>query len=116
MARDDERREHPRLDLVAQIELTRGGDVWLVGVRDISGGGLFIELAAGEYARVRAGERLRVVLDLGPDLRLETEAEVVRTEPGGAGGGGGFAIMWVTEDPADVATLARILAYVRELG
>lgn len=116
--RAGERREHERYELWAQLELRQGGEVWVLAVRDISAGGIYVELGANERAAVRAGDRLTICLDLGENdagapLRLETEVEVVRVVLPGPGRPGGFGVMWTTADPAAADALVRILTFIR---
>ncbi|HUH04594.1 MAG TPA: PilZ domain-containing protein [Kofleriaceae bacterium] len=113
-----ERREHERYELLAQVELRGSGDVWVLGVRDISAGGMFVELGANEHAAVRSGDRLQICVDLGENdagapLRLETAVEVVRITLPGPGRAGGFGVMWTSVDPAAADALGRILAHLR---
>lgn len=112
-----ERRKHERFELIAQLELSHGGEVSLLPVKDISAGGLFIELVPTEMIRVHAHDEVSVFLDLGADasgapLTLSANAEVVRVDLGGPGRSAGFGLMWKSSDPELFTQLGRILAHL----
>jgi hypothetical protein len=116
-----ERREHRRLELLAQIDIKRGADVWVVKVTNISAGGLFAEVDTRQMIGLRQGDQVNVFLDLGTDalgrpLTIETSAEVVRVDHGGAGRPAGFGMMWTSTDGAVADSLARLLRHIKESG
>jgi hypothetical protein len=116
-----ERRKHERVDVLAQIDIKRGADVWVVKVTNISIGGLFIELDTRQMIGVRPGDEVGVYLDLGADaagqpLRLETQAEVVRVDYGGPGRPAGVGMMFTASDAATAAALTRVLRHIETRG
>lgn len=113
-----ERRRHERYELLAQLELIRGGEVSVLAVRDISAGGLYVELGRLEQAAVQVGDDLHVFIDAGTNdagepLQLETNVEVVRVALAGVDRPAGFGVRWASVDPAAADALARILAHLR---
>ena len=111
----DDRRQHERFEVIAQISVERGGDVSLLLCSNISAGGILIELEHGEMPGVEIGSRVEVRLDLGSDkhgrpLDVDASAEVVRVDLGGPNRKPGFALMWTSE----AASVARQLAVILE--
>ena len=114
---DTERRQHDRLELVAEIAMSRGGDISRLRASNISAGGLRIDLAPGEYPGVEIGTCVRVRMDLGSDqhgrpLDIDAEAEVVRVDLGGPDRNPGFGLMWTSTESAVARQLAVILEYL----
>lgn len=115
---NDDRREHPRIEIPVQVSLHHSDDVAVVMAANISAGGVFIELTRGELPRVEIGARVEVALDLGSDrygrnLDLRAEGEVVRVSFGGPTTSPGFAIMWTSTDAAVAKQLGVILEYLQ---
>jgi hypothetical protein len=116
-----ERRKHERLEVLAQIDIKRGADVWVVKVTNMSIGGLFVELDTRQMIGVHQGDEVGVFLDLGADaagqpLQLETRAEVVRVDYGGAGRPAGVGMMFTSSDAATAAALTRVLRHIETGG
>lgn len=119
-----ERRRHPRYEVLAQVEI-RGDETTLVmPVRNISVGGLYVDLDSPDPGtlgpELAPGQRATVFLDAsdggGDTLSVTREAEILRIDSGGPGGSGGMALRWVPVD-ADVAErFARVLEVLLERG
>jgi len=114
----DERREHERLEYVAQISLRQGDAVSTLPVRNISAGGIYVGLNIGQTAGVDAGETVSVFFDAGLDefgdsTAIHMEAEVVRVDHRGLDREAGIALMWTTVDPDMVRQLAQLLAHLQ---
>jgi hypothetical protein len=114
---DHDRRAHVRHEIITQVSMRHGGEVAVLIATNISAGGLFIELGAGEIPGVSPGTEVSVALDLGSDkygrpLRLGCDAEVVRVDLGGPGRRPGFALMWTSTDAMVATQLAVILEYL----
>ncbi len=114
---EDDRRQHPRFDVVAQVSVAASDEASVLSCANISAGGVMIQLGRGEMPSVVVGAQVRVRLDLGSDkygrpLDLDAPAEVVRIDLGGPDRNPGFALMWVSEDPAVARQLAVILEYL----
>ena len=102
-----ERRKHERFDVIAQVEIKRSNEVWLVPVVNISAGGVLVEFD-DEVPELRAGDAAQVFLDLGAMMSVNVDAEVVRMQ-GGAGKKARAAFMWTAADPNVTRKLASIL-------
>jgi hypothetical protein len=102
-----ERREHERFELLAQVELRRGGDVETLPAINISAGGLL--LRNDHNVAFEIGETIRVHFDV-PDLTppFAIDAVVIRviamtSRPAA------LAAMWTSSDSAATASLAQML-------
>jgi hypothetical protein len=114
-----ERRRSERVELLAQVQLRRGdGEVALLPVANISAGGVLLRVEPGTMPRgLRVGGPVGVYLDLGGDLSLDGEAEVVRLDLlGGPGRSPGIALMWTSSDPAFAEKLALVLRRAAPAG
>jgi hypothetical protein len=112
-----DRRQSERLELLAQLELRRGGgEVVLLPVLNISAGGVFLRIDGGSLQRgLRVGDPVGVFLDCGNDVTLDVDAEVVRVDlMGGPDRPAGIALMWASADPAFAEKLTRALRMVAE--
>ena len=110
-----ERRQSERLELLAQIQLRRGGEVVQLPVVNISAGGVFLRMEGGALQNgMRVGDAVGVHLDCGADVTLEVDAEVVRFDhQGHSGRPAGVALMWASADPAFAEKLTRALRLVQ---
>ena len=107
-----ERRRAERVEILAQVELRHGdGDVVLLPVANISAGGVLLKIDKGMLLRgLRVGHTVGLFLDLGEDVSLTVDAEIVRVDVlGGTGRPPGIALMWTSSDPAFAATLAHAM-------
>jgi hypothetical protein len=129
-----ERREHPRYEVLAQVEIRGGESTLVVPVRNISAGGLYVDLEShdpgGLGPALVAGQRATIFLDASeggddPDLAVSREAEILRIDhaghadaraPGGAGGRAGMALRWTLAEVEVIERLARILEVLRQRG
>ncbi|HUS63179.1 MAG TPA: PilZ domain-containing protein [Kofleriaceae bacterium] len=113
--RAEDRRQSERVELLAQIELRRGGaEVVLLPVLNISAGGVFLRIDGGALqGGLRVGDQVGVFLDCGEDVTLDVDAEVVRVDlMGSPGRPAGIALMWASADPAFAENLTRALRVV----
>jgi hypothetical protein len=69
----DNRRQHERFHVYAQVELARDGETSILPVRNLSAGGVFIEAPIGEYPNIKVGARFELLISLG-DERGDDEA------------------------------------------
>lgn len=107
----DDRRQHERFELLAQVELNHSGQIETFVTINISAGGLL--LRNDRNIPIAVGERIRVTID-APELapRFAIDAMVVRvvaptSKPGL------LAAMWTSSDAAATATLGQILWSLR---
>ena len=102
-----ERRQHERFELLAQVELRRGGQVETLAAINISASGVLlrndrnVEFAIGEVVRVRFD-----VPELTPAFAIG--ATIVRIIAATARPAA-FAVMWTSNDAAANASLAQML-------
>lgn len=118
-----ERRQHPRYEVLAQVEISDTEEATLVvPVRDISAGGISVGLdgdgATGDTIHLAPGERVTVFLDAGVEsdgrpLHVTVDAEVVRIHDGDKPAA---AFRWVFADAGVAERFERVLDYLRKRG
>lgn len=107
-----EQRRHPRIGILAQVELSKGGEIQILSARNASLGGLFLEAAPSDFPDLVPGVVVHVGLFSSEDgtERVRGEATVVRIDGGTPGvRPAGFGLMWRTLDPETAEALARFL-------
>jgi len=110
-----ERRKFERFELLAQVELRRHGEVYLLPVVNISAGGMLVRIDDGSLTDIAVDERVNVYLevaDFAEPLTMTMEAVVVRVgmvddAPVGV------ALMWTSVNGSALVQLAKLLDYVR---
>jgi hypothetical protein len=104
-----ERRRHIRHDLIAEVELRRGGEVCLLPVLNVSLGGAFVERRSTDALVLSPGDDLEVSLSSTTAATTITlPARVVRIDLGGEHPG--VALAWVTADGELLGRLEAFLA------
>src|SRR5262245_374000 len=106
-----ERRQHPRVDLIAQVQVKRGGDVEILQARNVSLGGVFLEGEAKNHPHLAIGVELDLALQPEDDPEgqpILMRAKVARVERGGAMPGFGLSIIRI-----DANSQSRLAALVR---
>lgn len=136
-----ERRQFPRYEVLAQVEIRGGDSTLVVPVRNISVGGLYVDLEShdldGLGPALMPGQRATIFLDAGeggddPDLAVSREAEILRIDrpsgrprersdehpsgPASGGGQAGMALRWTLAEVEVIERLAHILAVLRQRG
>jgi hypothetical protein len=101
-----ERRHHPRVPLIAEVQCQSAGEVYVLPVRDASLGGIFLEGNPAECPALVKGAE--AILDIVPenetDIRpIRAYGRVVRVDKDG------FAMVLVVEQ-RDFARLTRVAA------
>ena len=99
-------RKSPRIEVYAQAEVRGSKQVSIMGVRNLSAGGVYLEGTPAEYPELRPGTEIELTLfgseeGLGddPEFNITCRAKVIRVDPGFAGKRPpGFG---VTIDPVD---------------
>ena len=115
---DDDRRKHPRVELMAQVQVTRDADVHILRARDVSRGGLFLAGRPETYAEFVVGADLEIVLFAagsgeGDDLDdVAARARIVRVVPSSADGRkhGGFGLAFSALEDKSAARLRALIA------
>lgn len=102
-----ERREHERFELLAQVELSHGGQVATLVAINISAGGLL--LRNDDNVEFTVGESIRVHFDV-PELtaKFALDAKVIRVVAPTARPAA-LAAMWTSSDASATAALAQLL-------
>lgn len=102
-----ERRHHERFELLAVVELRRGGDLETLTVLNISAGGLL--LRNDHNVEFTMGEPIRIHLDV-PQLSIvfAMDARVIRIVAPTAKPAA-LAAMWTSSDAEAAASLAQLL-------
>lgn len=79
-----------------------------------------LQLEAGSLPHAAPGDAVSVFIHVegegGEDLCVDLDAEVIRVGLGGPGTSPSIALMWTTQDPAAVGTLAAVLEALRRAG
>lgn len=117
-----ERRQHPRYDVLAQVEIRGGENTLVVPVRNISVGGLYVDLEDHEPGTLgpslAAGQRATVFLDasdLEEDLVVSRDADILRIDRPEVGRGG-MAMRWTEIEPEAARHFERVLDVLRRRG
>lgn len=107
----EERRQHPRIDLVAQAEIEASDVMHLLRVANISRGGVFLEASPDNYPDFKSGTvvDLHLIPDADEDAEHDVRAKgtIVRIQSGGPPG---FAIEFTSIDDDNVESLESLLA------
>jgi hypothetical protein len=105
-----ERRRHPRFELVAQAEIATSQVLHLLRVANASRGGLFLRATPENYPDFKPGVEVKLQVFPGSDDdagEVRAVGRIVRIDPGGEGG---FAVEFVeVEDP-------QVLEHLLEAG
>jgi hypothetical protein len=108
----EERRSHPRIELVAQAEVEASDVMHLLRVVNASRGGVFLQATPSNYPDFREG--VQVQLHLIPDADDEDEVratgKIVRIQSDGDDPG--FAIEFTSIDADQAKVLEALLASV----
>ncbi len=113
-----ERRRAERLELLAQVELRRDGEVVLLPTINISAGGLLLGVESGALSDVEIGEEVHVFLatsegDSGSGaIELSMDATIVRVIAHD-GVPNQIGLMWSSIDLHAMGQLAKLLEYAR---
>ena len=120
-----ERREHPRYEVLAQVEIRGGESTLVVPVRNISAGGLYVDLEShdpgGLGPALAPGQRATIFLDASeggndPELAVTRDAEILRIDKAGPGGRAGMALRWTLAEVEVIERLTCILEVLRQRG
>src|SRR5579884_3558243 len=90
-----ERRQHKRVDIIAQVQLKTGGDVLLLQAKNISVGGMFLEGEPKEHPQLAPPVAVDVALSPEDDLEGEPilmKARIVRISRGDGDQPPGFGL------------------------
>lgn len=106
----EERRQHPRIELVAQAEIEASEVTHLLRVVNASRGGVFLKATPENYPDFVAG--VEVKLHLIPDAEdakdVRATGKIVRIQDGGDEPG--FAVEFTNIDDKQIETLEALLA------
>lgn len=102
-----ERREHERFELLAQVELSHGGQLETLVAINISAGGVL--LRNDDNVPFTIGESIRVHFDV-PELtsKFTLNAKVIRVVAPTARPAA-LAVMWTSSDASATAALGQML-------
>jgi len=106
------RRDHPRSELLAQVQVRRELEVHIMPAFNISGGGVFVQGEPTDYPELQPGTELELVIfDADDPSRddVSVRAAVARTEqrPGLAHG---FGLRFVGIDHVAWQALQRLIS------
>ncbi len=114
-----ERRLHHRVEMLAQVQVSRHSDVHIMDTRDISRGGVFIQGDPAASPEIATGVDLDLVLFFADNVHDEVSvrATVVRVvEPADAtpDNPAGFGLRFTLFTPGHDTRLTQILANAEE--
>lgn len=117
-----ERRQHPRYEVLAQVEIRGGENTLVVPVRNISVGGLYVDLDDHDPntlgSSIAAGQRATIFLDASDgneDLVISRDADILRIDRPEVGRGG-MAMRWAEIAPEEAERFTRVLTAMRRRG
>ena len=106
-----ERRAHPRVELFAQVQVTRESEVHILEMANISRGGAFLQAEPREMPEIQVGVDLELLIfcadDIGQDVACR--AKVVRVVDQSHAPRRGFGVAFTAVDPQNMARLERFL-------
>jgi PilZ domain-containing protein len=113
-----DRRQHDRIPIRAEVQLCQSGRVERMVARDISVGGAFLETTLFDHIELRTGSRCELTLFIEENRpthaaedghTVHTHARIVRRDPGGPGRPPGLGVIF---ERVDLDNLARLRALV----
>ena len=112
MPEQKEQRGHPRVDLLAQVQVTRDSEIYVMAAASISRGGVFIQGDPAECPDLTPGAAVELVIfateDLGVD-EAHAEARIVRVVQAGSRFPPGFGLQLINLAPAQAQLLERLV-------
>lgn len=117
-----ERRQYPRYEVFAQVEISGKEATLILPVHNISVGGIYVALDGGESASDAAefapDEAVTVFLDAGVGndgrpLHVTLDARIVRIDRGASPG---VALRWTSTDPEATARFEQVLEFLLKRG
>ena len=121
----DNRRKHPRFEIVAQVQLGADGDVLVYPAANLSVGGVFVSVSLDEVSYLAVGARLDVTIsgmaqevaddgdpDAPPEAVVRTKAKIVRLDAEAPG----LALECEPLPDEALASVKALLAAGKKLG
>lgn len=110
--KEPDNRAHPRFDLLAQVQVTRHSEVYIMSTRNVSRGGIFIQGDPQEYPELKVGTQVELVIfnpdDPGQDDVTLTAMVVRRDRVSGREARAGFGLQFLNVGKV-ADTLERLL-------
>jgi hypothetical protein len=106
-----ERRQFPRVDVMAQVQCRTGGEVMVLQARNVSAGGVFLEGAAKDHPQLVVGVEVDLVLFTAdaPETSIELVCKVVRHAKGDPATPPGFGLSITRVTPDNLAKLRTLV-------
>lgn len=104
-----EQRDHPRVELLAQVQVARDSEIYVMSTSNIGPGGVFIQGDPADCPDLEPGAAVEVVIfatDLGLEVRLD--ARIVRVVPAGGRFPPGFGLQFTSLEQAQAQILERM--------
>lgn len=111
----EERRRHPRIELLAQVQLSHAHEVHTLSTLDVSLCGLFVLGSPGQFDDLEVGASVDVVLYPTPELadagahEVRASARIARVEPEGGVRRAGFGLELDRIDNDNLRHLAAMI-------
>jgi c-di-GMP-binding flagellar brake protein YcgR len=117
--REQDRRNHPRIDLLAQVQVTRASEVHILSTQNISVGGLFVQADPAEMPEVKRGVELEIVIfhadeELAGDVAARARVVRIVKDPR-PGQPAGFGLQFQSFSPGHKERLQTLLRSLRGL-
>lgn len=114
-----EKRQHPRYEVLAQVELANveDGEILVFTATNLSVAGMFFEAKPSEHPELAPGKRFAVSLSLPqradertppPPIEVRCMAKLIRRDDAR----GGFGVCFEEIDPTNLARLRALIAHV----
>jgi hypothetical protein len=116
-----ERRAHPRIELVATVEVARDGEVHVLMASNLSLSGVFLEGNPADYPGFERNALLEMTLSLAestegaesggspPRMAIKAKGKIVRIQPPGMKSPAGFGLVLTEIRPAELKQLNDLL-------
>lgn len=108
-----DRRVHPRHELLAQVQVTRDSEVYILSTLNVSRGGLFVQCRPAEAPDLQLGRDVEVLI-FAPDdtiADVTAQARVARIDDGRAPGHlAGVGLRFTQLDAENTRRLDRLIA------
>lgn len=112
MSDPGERRNHPRYELFAQIQLSQDAEIYVMSTENISEGGVFVQGDPEDFPSLDVGSEVELLLFPAENLMLELScrAHVVRVQEASEAAPPGYGLMFDDVDEGSRERLAQLLA------
>jgi hypothetical protein len=117
-----DRRQHERISILAQVQVTHDGEVEILTATNLSVGGTFLEAAPDEHPEYQAGTPVDLMLcvseenpaHLAEDGSVRTKGRIVRRDQGSDDRPAGIGIEFEQLDADNLSRLRLLLGRAKQ--